>query len=180
MTWMKTMHQRNLKSIHEVKRSRIRWKYLKMGENQLGEQRHQFLGVDFTQELQDSMEEPWNNQRGSWGRPHGCSWVYERERSEKNREGVRSVLGFKPWKPDSPVFETGHSSFSWTTKNSCWGARNLNMSSPPLWNPAWGLDMSDLGLSHWAIWLGQTCLAWGLDMSGQSLWNPARGPNMFG
>jgi hypothetical protein len=32
-------------------------------------------GVDFTQELQDSMEEPRNHQCGSWGRPHGCSCV---------------------------------------------------------------------------------------------------------
>jgi hypothetical protein len=24
----------------------------------------------------------------------------------------------------------------------------------------------------------RTCLSWGSDMSGQSLWNPARGPDM--
>jgi hypothetical protein len=30
MTWIKTMHQRNFKSIHGAKRSRIRWKYLEM------------------------------------------------------------------------------------------------------------------------------------------------------
>jgi hypothetical protein len=30
----------------------------------LGERRHRFLGVDFTQELQDFMEEPRNHQRG--------------------------------------------------------------------------------------------------------------------
>jgi hypothetical protein len=30
-------------------------------------------GVDFTQELSDSAEEPRNPQWGSWGRPHGCS-----------------------------------------------------------------------------------------------------------
>jgi hypothetical protein len=50
-------------------------------------------GVDFTQELQDSTEEPRNRQWGSWGHPHGCSCVCERERSEKNGEGVSSVQG---------------------------------------------------------------------------------------
>jgi hypothetical protein len=48
-------------------------------------------GVDFTQHFQDSTEEPRNRQWGSWGRPHGCSCVCVRERSEKNGDGVSFV-----------------------------------------------------------------------------------------
>jgi hypothetical protein len=44
--------------------------------------------------------------------------------------------------------------------------RGLDMSDQLLWNLAWGPDMSGLGLSHYEIWLGQTCLGWGPDMSG--------------
>jgi hypothetical protein len=61
------------------------------GENRLGNGDTGSWGVDFTQELQDSMEEPRNHQWGSWGRPDSCS--YERERSEKNGEEVSSVQG---------------------------------------------------------------------------------------
>jgi hypothetical protein len=62
MTWMKTMHQRNVKSIHGVKRSRIRWKYLEMGKTGWGNEDTGSWGVDFTQ--QDSMEEPANGGLG--------------------------------------------------------------------------------------------------------------------
>jgi hypothetical protein len=34
-------------------------------------------------------------------------------------------------------------------ESSRWSVRNPDMSGQPLWNPAWGPDMSGLGLSHW-------------------------------
>jgi hypothetical protein len=54
---------------------------------------------------------------------------------------------------------------------TCLG-RVLDMSGQPLWNPAWGPDMSGPGLSRWGIGLGQTYPGWGSDMFGQSHWNP--------
>jgi hypothetical protein len=36
--------------------------------------------------------------------------------------------------------------------------RGPDMSDQPLWNPAWGPDMSGPGLSRRGIGLGQTCL----------------------
>jgi hypothetical protein len=46
-----------------------------------------------------------------------------------------------------------------------------NMSDQPLWNPAWGPDMSGPGLRCWGIGLCRTWPGWGLNMSSQSHWN---------
>jgi hypothetical protein len=62
---------------------------------------------------------------------------------------------------------------------TCLG-RGPDMSGQPLWNPAWGSDMSVLELSRWGNWLGRTCPGWGPNMSCQPLWNPAWGLDMSG
>jgi hypothetical protein len=42
-----------------------------------------------------------------------------------------------------------------------------NMSGQPLWNSAWGPDISGPGLSRYEIGLGQTCPGLGPNMSGK-------------
>jgi hypothetical protein len=189
MIWMKTMHQRNFKSINGAKRSRIRWKYLAMAKNWLGERRHRFLGCWFHPITP-------RFHRGTKGSPMGVLgspsrlFLSEREREREVKKPLRGKFclgGLNPQKLDISVSETGQSDLSWTTKNSYWGARNsdmpgsgLDMSRPPLWKPAWGPDMSDPWLSHWGIWLGWTCPGRGPDMSRKHPWNPAWEPVMLG
>jgi hypothetical protein len=51
------------------------------------------------------------------------------------------------------------------------------MYDQPLWNPAWGPDMSGPGLSRREIRLDQTCPGWGPDISEKCLWNLATEPD---
>jgi hypothetical protein len=105
MTWRNTMYQRNFKSIHGAKRSRIRWKYLKLGENQLGERRHLFLGSWFhprTPRFHGGTKESPMGVLGSSSRFLLCVW--EREKWEKQWRGKFYPGGLNPWKSDSPFF----------------------------------------------------------------------------
>jgi hypothetical protein len=53
---------------------------LRWGKTGWGNENTGSWGVDFMKELQDSTEELRDRQWGSWGHPHGCSYVREREK----------------------------------------------------------------------------------------------------
>jgi hypothetical protein len=86
---MKTMHQKNSKSIHGAKRSRIRWRYLKMGK---------MVGGTETSVLRELISPknykiPRRNQgitKGGLRVTLTVVLVWDREKRE-NGEGVKSV-----------------------------------------------------------------------------------------
>jgi hypothetical protein len=98
------MHQRNFKSIHGAKRSRIRWKYLEMRKNRLGERRHRFLGRFHprTPRFHGGTKEMPMGVLGSPSQLFLCVW--EREKWEKWWRGKFCSRSLNSWKPDSPVF----------------------------------------------------------------------------
>jgi hypothetical protein len=128
MIWMKTMHQRNFKSIHGAKRSRIRWKIPRDDKKPVGGTETLVLGELISPK---NSKIPRRNQgiaNGGFGVTLTVVLEWEREKWEKLWRCKFCPGGLNPQKPDSLVFKTGQSDLSWTTKNSRWGARNLDMS----------------------------------------------------